>query len=391
MQQLTPTHKLAVCLAAGVAVRLACFAIWPESLQRRPELTSPLTSFRSLQEGVFLFGKGDNPYTGGVFYYSPIYLAIFSHLQASPLLWVIADLMGALALSRIDTTRCSDDKGYKAAALYLFNPYILLSCLARSTAGLENAVLLWAICGRTTNDLLLSGTCLAFVSHTSIYPILLLPPLLKGLSSRQRAILAGAFAVVFGTIAAGNTLVFGSSWIRPTWGTILTVSDLTPNVGMWWYFFTEMFDHFRQFFLGVFQLHTAIYVLPVCLRIEDPLHATLILLGVISTWKSYPTLADLGVWAGLLGCFPEITANLRHPLFTLATYLHTFILLPLLHSLWLLTGTGNANFFYAATMVHGLNSALAVVDVVTAVMRFRLKKVVQWKDTYKAVQITAIE
>lgn len=81
-----------------------------------------------MQEGVFLFGKGDNPYTGGVFYYvrpgplpssrqSPIYLAIFSHLQASPLLWVIADLMGALALSRIDTTRCSDDKGYKAAAL----------------------------------------------------------------------------------------------------------------------------------------------------------------------------------------------------------------------------------------------------------------------------------
>lgn len=34
----------------------------------------------------------------------------------------------------------------------------------------------------------------------------------------------------------------------------LTVSDLTPNVGMWWYFFTEMFDHFRGFFLGVFQV-----------------------------------------------------------------------------------------------------------------------------------------
>ena len=32
--------------------------------------------------------------------------------------------------------------------------------------------------------------------------------------------------------------------------------DLTPNVGMWWYFFTEMFDHFRPFFLGVFQVST---------------------------------------------------------------------------------------------------------------------------------------
>lgn len=34
----------------------------------------------------------------------------------------------------------------------------------------------------------------------------------------------------------------------------LTVTDLTPNVGMWWYFFTEMFDHFRVFFRGVFQV-----------------------------------------------------------------------------------------------------------------------------------------
>ena len=81
-----------------------------------------------MQEGVFLFGTGDNPYMGGVYYHvrpvppprsrqSPIYLAIFSHLQASPLLWVIADLMGALALSRTKTTRCFDDTGYKAAAL----------------------------------------------------------------------------------------------------------------------------------------------------------------------------------------------------------------------------------------------------------------------------------
>ncbi len=32
------------------------------------------------------------------------------------------------------------------------------------------------------------------------------------------------------------------------------MSDLAPNIGMWWYFFTEMFDHFRNFFLGVFQV-----------------------------------------------------------------------------------------------------------------------------------------
>ena len=30
--------------------------------------------------------------------------------------------------------------------------------------------------------------------------------------------------------------------------------DLTPNPGLWWYFFTEMFDHFRPFYLMVFSV-----------------------------------------------------------------------------------------------------------------------------------------
>jgi phosphatidylinositol glycan class U len=175
------------------------------------------------------------------------------------------------------------------------------------------------------------------------------------------------------------------------------VSDLTPNVGMWWYFFTEMFDHFRLFFLGVFQvgdpetrpnmqLHNLIYVAPLCLRFQhDPLFAVLAIVSIFSTWKSYPTLGDLAVWAGLLACFPEVVsstflnrsgpdADLRHPLFTLTVYLYTCMLLPLLHSLWLLTGTGNANFFYAATMVHGLNTCLAIVDVVGGAIRAKVKQ-----------------
>lgn len=78
---------------------------------------------------------------------------------------------------------------------------------------------------------------------------------------------------------------------------------------MWWYFFTEMFDHFRVFFRGVFQLHTFIYIAPLCIRFEDPLHVVLLLSCVISTWKSYPTLGDMALWAGLLGCFPELVSG----------------------------------------------------------------------------------
>lgn len=72
--------------------------------------------------------------------------------------------------------------------------------------------------------------------------------------------------------------------------------------------------------------------------------------------------------------FTHTRADLRHPLFSLTVHLYTCILLPLLHSLWLLTGSGNANFFYAATMVYGLNSTLAVADVLSASITYDMKQ-----------------
>ena len=49
----------------------------------------------------------------------------------------------------------------------------------------------------------------------------------------------------------------------------LTVPDLTPNVGLFWYFFTEAFEHFRVFFLCVFQINAFLYVLPLSVRFRS--------------------------------------------------------------------------------------------------------------------------
>lgn len=46
----------------------------------------------------------------------------------------------------------------------------------------------------------------------------------------------------------------------------LLLTDLTPNLGLWWYFFMEMFDHFRDFFLLTFNVHVASYVLPFTIK-----------------------------------------------------------------------------------------------------------------------------
>lgn len=53
---------------------------------------------------------------------------------------------------------------------------------------------------------------------------------------------------------------------------------------------------------------------------------------------------------------------MRHPLFTASLFLYSSLLLPTFHHLWLTTGSGNANFFYASTLVWSLANGSLLVD-----------------------------
>ena len=64
-----------------------------------------------------------------------------------------------------------------------------------------------------------------------------------------------------------------------------------------------------------------------------------------------------------------VIKDLRHPIVTALLHLHASVLLPLFHSLWLTQGTGNANFFYASTLVFGLANGAALIDFVFAGLR----------------------
>lgn len=69
--QIPAAKRYPAVLAAACLLRLALFAAVGKShtLERRPELTSPLTSIRSLSEGVYLYNHGIDPYDGGVFHH----------------------------------------------------------------------------------------------------------------------------------------------------------------------------------------------------------------------------------------------------------------------------------------------------------------------------------
>ncbi|KAI0755146.1 PIG-U-domain-containing protein [Daedaleopsis nitida] len=395
---------------ALVAARLLlAFAPLPEALKHDQQLSSPLTSYARLREGIFLFEHDIDPYSGGFFRHSPLLLSLFSTVlpltrYTSPVLWTAADAIGAWALVRIWRFRTgakATSKDGQVAAMYLLNPYIFLPSLALSSSSIENTLCLLSLMFASGGQASASLLTLACLLHLSLPSILLVAPIILLNITRPVSRLAlprpfdadlkralpllceflgySAFLTIASTLVCGNL-----SWIEKTWGASITLPDLTPNPGLWWYFFTEMFDHFRPFFLMVFSVHLLIYIAPICIKFQhDMLFASFLLVGVLALFKPYPTLSDPGLFLSMFSLFPETYPYLRHPIVTGLIHLHASLLLPLFNSLWLRQGTGNANFFYASTLVFGMANGAALLDAGWAGLRVAIGKV---QDGYEVVQ-----
>ena len=79
------------------------------------------------------------------------------------------------------------------------------------------------------------------------------------------------------------------------------VPELTPNIGLFWYFFTEMFEHFRLFFVWTFQLNCFVYVLPLTVRLRgQPFLLAWSLIALTAIFKSYPCYGDVGLYLAIL-------------------------------------------------------------------------------------------
>lgn len=78
--------------------------------------------------------------------------------------------------------------------------------------------------------------------------------------------------------------------------------DLQPNIGLFWYFFTEMFDHFRYMFLITFQMNAIIlYLIPLSLKLrKEPLLLSIVLIALAAIFRSYPSLGDVSFYLALL-------------------------------------------------------------------------------------------
>ena len=284
----------------------------------------------------------------------------------------------------------------------LFNPWTIASCLGRPTSLFTNCAILFAITNGLDRKPLNSMLALALASYLSLYPALLLPPMILLCYDRRKdddktksatfpfvSTCIGTFSAGIGILLYMSCLLTGGSWefLSSTYGVNLLLPDLTPNVGLWWYFFVEMFDSFREFFLGVFWLHLSSYMGGLSLRIrKQPLFVITSMLGVFAIFKPYPSISDTSLYFALLPLYRHIFSSklnalvfvctadanylvMRYNFFAVATLLYATLLGPAFYHLWIYAGSGNANFFYAITLVWSLGLSVIVVDSLYAVLR----------------------
>ena len=202
---------------------------------------------------------------------------------------------------------------------FLFNPLTVISCLGRPTTTFSNYAILLAILkavqGKTGNAMI----ALSMAAYQSMYPALLLLPLLllahdvstQGIIGTDTGFLVKHATLFFSAISAlfGLSYLVTGSWefLASAYGNHLLLVDLTPNIGLWWYFFIEMFDSFREFFLGVFWLHLLSYVGGLSLRLRtQPLFVTITMVGLIAVFIPYPSISNASVYLGLFPLYKHV-------------------------------------------------------------------------------------
>ncbi|KAL6601076.1 PIG-U-domain-containing protein [Neocallimastix sp. 'constans'] len=264
--------------------------------------------------------------------------------------------------------------------IYLVNPFTILSCLSKSTIIFNNLAYVLAIHFAIKKNINLSMFFAALGSYLSFYSFVIVGPCLlflienKNDSFKKKKIIAeaiGLYIVYVASLLGVSYLLLGSfRFLKAFYGVVLSISDLTPNIGHYWYFFTEIFEHFRIFFLWVFQLHIIIFVVPSILKFkEQPLFLTLVVTSLISQLKTYPSVGDVALYMIFIPMYQELFKYMTYPFYTLNFFLYSISFEPLMYDLWIWQGTGNANFLFIINLIFNIAQILLLTDTIHAFLK----------------------
>ena len=345
-----------------------------------------------------VYNPGFSPYSGVVFHETPLALGVFSVLGCDPKyvswLFIAADLVTSFLLAKVgeivankrlsqeDAAMTSGSYHHEAKPLlanltslvtlprimtlaYLLNPYTIASCAGLTTTVWSNLLLSCFLFCLLTERTSLASVSLALASYQSLYPALLVVPLCL---TQSRHVVISSLLTFTTTLAAllllSKEIAGDWQFLNSVYGFILTVPELTPNMGIFWYFFTEMFDHFRLFFICTFQFNLVLYVAPLSIKFpRQPLLLSVILIGLTAVFKSFPGLGDVGFFLALLPLFSNLLHFMKQTFIVICMLIFTSVLAPIAWQLWIYNNSANANYYFAINLAYSTAQIFLITDL----------------------------
>ena len=257
-----------------------------------------------MQECIFLWNKGLDVYNGDVCTQPPLLILLFSFIPewALPSVFIGLDIIIAAILYNlasfknslpveiwtIDDSEESVDETIPIQThldpewvswIYLLNPYSIMACSGKSLGILCNVFVLSSIYMATNRNIYFkvdklgnlkaSMSFLSIASYLGLYPILLLPATLMYACKSKKEMFTGFLVFAFCSaclLVLSTAQVESWNWLNSTYKVQILASDLSPNIGLWWYFFIQVFNTFRIFFVCLFQFLVVIFVMPISLK-----------------------------------------------------------------------------------------------------------------------------
>ncbi|XP_011561007.2 phosphatidylinositol glycan anchor biosynthesis class U protein [Plutella xylostella] len=410
--------KLLKYFAAGVVRYWLMHTDYWQTISNRVEIATPLNSWKRLTEGVYLYDHDVNPYEGDAFHESPIMLIVFHFLMKKvpyllPLIFTIIDLITAHLLYKTaksfvamfkDAQESAKDEVAEESkgmllqdtdlaevpnyvlSVYLFNPYSVLNCVGMTTTVVQNVLVTGALWSAAGSQQVLACLCLALATHQALYPVLLIVPISllladmkKGCNKCSYIRTLLIFVLCWGFLTYISAFIMDGSYdyLNNTYGLILTIPNLKPNIGLFWYFFTEMFEHFRLLFICAFQINAlALYIIPLTLRFKkEPVLLATVLIALSTIFRSYPCVGDVGFYLALLPLWKHLFSFMQQKFIVGCAFIITSALGPTVWHLWIYSGSANANFFFGVTLSFATAQIFLITDLLFAYIKreFTLK------------------
>lgn len=407
-------------LAGGMRF-LAMNSQYKNYISERVEISTPLNSWERATEAGYLHATHKiDPYSTDIFHDTPLNLEIYKFLIEYcginvQFVFIFCDILTSIFLFltargymlNVAKSQAKEyDKYHKKShqflltvtdfrnvpffvlKAYLFHPFNMLNCIAQTTTVFTNLLLSIALFGLVYKYRMLCYICLAFATCQTMYPsVLVIPFIIQRVETTKlrkfqiiqfMTNIVSYSAILYGVLYLSFNLTGNWQFLNNTFGFILNVTDLRPNIGTTWYFFTEMFEHFRLLFIWSLQINvTILYLVPLALKFrKEPLLLAFALIALTTMFRSYPCIGDVGFYLSLLPIWKHLLPFMQQRFIICCIFIMTSVIAPIFWHLWIYSGAANANFYFGVTLAFTVAQIFVLTDMLFAYInrQYILKK-----------------